>query len=222
MPFRESLARHKYAAKVSQQGYATLIMDAPGNLQTATPPTVVGRLLKAASQIEMASKVAIVCVFFGWFLVDTLVVTLGSLQHGVRFYDMSAVIADPSRMFFGLQGSLHRTLFIPLCMVCLLAPLLPHLRSVRVLWLSYIAPLVLMLICAVLLYSRTSGEFIATPSSAGRVGGNLIQFANNLVHHGGDLVARHVSIGVGGYLALVAGVVLALRGVRRFRSLRED
>lgn len=84
-----------------------------------------------------------VCVFFGWFLVDTLVVTLGSLQHDVRFFDLSAVIAEPSRMFFGLQGSMHRMLFIPLCFVCILAPLLPHFRRMRVLWLSYLAPLAL-------------------------------------------------------------------------------
>jgi hypothetical protein len=193
-------------------------MDAPGNLQTAAPPTLAARLLKAAGQIELASKVAIVCVFFGWFLVDTLVVTLGSLQHGVHFFDISAVIADPSRMFFGLQGSAHRVFFIPLCIVCLFAPLLPHISRTRVLWLSYIAPLALMLICGVLLFWRTSGEFIAAPSNASRAAGNIIQFANDLVHHGGDLVARHVSIGIGGYLALAAGIVLALRGVRRFRS----
>ena len=192
-------------------------MDAPGNLQTAAPPTFVARLLNAAGQIELTSKIAMVCVFFGWFLVDTLVATLGSLQHGVRFFDMSAVIADPSRMFFGLQGSLHRVLFIPLCMVCALAPLWPHIRRMRMLWLSYIAPLALMLICGTLLFSRTSGEFIAAPSHAGRVGGNLIQFANDLVHHGGDLVARHVAIGVGGYLALAASLVLALQGVRGLR-----
>jgi hypothetical protein len=193
-------------------------MDAPGNLQTAAPPTLAARLLKAAGQIELASKIAIVCVFFGWFLVDTLVVALGSLQHGVRFFDISAVIADPSRMFFGLQGSVHRVFFIPLCFVCIFAPLLPHFGRTRVLWLSYIAPLALMLICGVLLFWRTSGEFIAAPSNAGRAAGNIIQFANDLVHHGGDLVARHVSIGIGGYLALAASVVLALRGARRFRS----
>jgi len=193
-------------------------MDAPGNLQTAAPPTLAARLLKAAGQIELASKIAIVCVFFGWFLVDTLVVTLGSLQHGVRFFDISAVIADPSRMFFGLQGSVHRLFFIPLCIVCLFAPLLPHIGRTKALWLSYIVPLALMLICGVLLFWRTSGEFIAAPSNASRAAGNIIQFANGLVHHGGDLVARHISIGIGGYLALIAGIVLALRGVRRYRS----
>src|ERR1700689_760266 len=108
-------------------------MDAPSNLQSASPPTLTARLLKAAAQIELASKIALVCVFFGWFLVDTLVVTLGSLQHGVRFFDISAVIADPSRMFFGLQGSVHRVLFIPLCIVCMFAPALPHFSRIRVL-----------------------------------------------------------------------------------------
>jgi hypothetical protein len=193
-------------------------MDAPGNLQTAAPPAFAARLLKAAGQVELASKIAIVCVFFGWFLVDTLVVSLGSLQHGVRFFDISAVIADPSRMFFGLQGSAHRVFFIPLCIVCIVAPLLPHFAGARMLWLSYIAPLALMLFCGVLLYWRTSGEFIAAPSNARRVAGNLVQFANDLVHHGGDFVARHVSIGIGGYLALAASLVLALQGVQRFRS----
>jgi hypothetical protein len=83
-------------------------MDAPDNLQTAAQPTWVASLLKAVGQIDLTGKIAMVCVFFGWFLVDTLVVTLGSLQHGARFFDMSAVIADPSRMFFGVQGSARR------------------------------------------------------------------------------------------------------------------
>jgi hypothetical protein len=193
------------------------MMDAPGNLQAAATPTLGARLLKAASQIDLASKVAMLCVFFGWFLVDTLVATLGSLQHGVRFFDMSAVIADPSRIFFGLHGSVHRTFFIPLCMVCIFAPLLPHFHRMRVLRLGYIAPLALMVICGVLLFWRTSGEFIVAPGNAGHIGGNLIQFANDLMHRGGDLVARHVAIGVGGYLALAASIVLALQGVRGFR-----
>jgi hypothetical protein len=193
-------------------------MDAPGNLQTATPPTLVASLLKAAGQIELPAKIAMACVFFGWFLVDTLVVTLGSLQHGVRFFDMSAVIADPARMLFGLHGSLHRIFFVPLCIVCVLAPLLPHFRRIRVLWLCYVAPLALMLTCGALLYSRISGQFLAAPSNVSRVGGNLIQLANDLVHHSSDLVARHVAIGVGGYLALAASIALALQGIRHFRS----
>jgi hypothetical protein len=189
-------------------------MNAPGTFQTVAQPTLVARLITATAQIDLASKVAMGCVFFGWFLADTLVVTLGSLQHGVRFYDMSAMIADPSRMLFGLHGSWHRTIFLPLCLVCIFAPLVPHFRRIAALRLCYGAPLALMVICGVALFWRTSGDFIVAPGNAGRVGGNLIQFANDLVHHGGDLVARHVAIGIGCYLALAGSAVLALQGAR--------
>jgi len=194
-------------------------METPSHLQTTPRPALFSRLVRAAAQLETASKFALLCIFFGWFLVDTLVVTLGSLQHGVRFFDMAAVIADPTRLFFGIQGSFQRILFGLVCILCLLAPLLPHLRRERANWLGYLAPLILMIICGALLYSRTSNEFLATPSDAGRVGSNLIRFANDLVHHGSGLVARHISVAVGGYLALIASMVLALRGARHFRAM---
>jgi len=193
-------------------------MDTPSNLQSADRPTLLSNLTRAAAELETASKFALLCIFLGWFLVDTLVVTLGSLQHGVRFFDLSAVIADPTRLFFGIQGSLHRILFGLICMACLLAPLLPHLRRGRGNWLAYLAPLILMALCGALLYSRTSSELFAVSSDAGRAGGNLIRFANDLVRHGSALVARHISVGVGGYLALIASVVLAISGARHYRN----
>jgi hypothetical protein len=191
-------------------------MDVSNNLVEA--PSWSSQVAAAAARLEAPGKIAIACIFLCWFLLDTLVVTLGSLQHGVRFYDMSAVIADPSRMFFGFHGWTHRAAFGVLCLVCLAAPVLPHFRQTRMLWLMYLAPLALMGICAALLLWRTSGQFIAAPSDAGGIGGNLVQFANGLVHHGSALVSRHISIGVGGYLAFVASLVLALRGIRRYRS----
>jgi hypothetical protein len=167
---------------------------------------------------EGASKIAIVCILLSWFFLDTLVVTLGSLQHGVRFFDMSAVIADPSRMFFGFSGWAHRAGFGLLCLACLGAPILPHLRPVRALWVGYLAPLVLMGICAALLLWRTSGQFVAAPIDTGQIAGNVAQFANDLVHHSSTLMMRHVSIGVGAYLGLAASLVLALRGARQFHG----
>ncbi|MDP9009388.1 MAG: hypothetical protein M3N91_11915 [Pseudomonadota bacterium] len=193
-------------------------MQIQSDLQTAAQPTLLSRLTRAAAQLETASKFALLGIFFGWFLVDTLVVTIGSLQHGVRFVDMSAVIADPTRLFFGIQGSSHRIFFSVICILCLLAPVLPHLRRKRANWLAYLAPLALMVICGALLYSRTSSELFAAPSGVSSAGNSLIRFANDLVRQGTGLVARHVSVGVGGYLALVASLVLALRGVRHFRN----
>jgi len=183
----------------------------------AYPPSR-AKFATAATQIEAAAKIAICCIFLSWFFLDTLVVNLGSFQHGVRFLDASALIADPSRLFFGVNGWAHRVGFGLLCVICLGAPVLPHWRRQKALWLAYLAPLTLMAVCGALLMWRSSGEFIAVPNDAGRISGNLLQFANGLVHHGSALIARHVSIGVGGYLAIAAGVLLALRGIRRFRG----
>jgi hypothetical protein len=193
-------------------------MEPSSQLQSTAGPALVSRLARAAGELDAPSKFALLCIFLGWFMVDTFVVTLGSLQHGVRFFDISAVIADPTRLFFGVQGFSHRIMFGLFCILCLLAPLLPHVRGGRAAWLSYTAPLLLMVTCAALLYWRTSSDLFAAPANAGAAAGSLIKFANSLVQRGSDMVSRHVSIGVGGYLALIACIVLALRGIRRFRN----
>jgi hypothetical protein len=192
-------------------------MEAPQGMEVSTTKALFGRALRALRQLDGSSKLAIVCVIFGWFFMNTLVVTLGSLQHGVRFFDMSAVIADPTRLFFDLNTPFHRTFFSLICLVCVSAPLAPHVVNRRSAWLGYLAPLALLLLCGVFLYSRTSGEFFAAPSETRSLSGSFIRFANDLVHHGSDLVSRHIAIGAGGYLALIGSVVLAIQGVRRYR-----
>jgi hypothetical protein len=165
--------------------------------------------------------VALLCIFLSWFFIDTFTVTLGSLQHGVRFYDLPAVIADPTRLFFGTTASYRTFLFGTLCVLCLLLPLAVYRRRERGVWLALLAPLALMLSCAALLYYRTSGEFFAMPADPARVAGNLIHFANGLMHRGSGAVARHVSVGVGGYLGFAAALLLAILGVRGFRRQRQ-
>jgi hypothetical protein len=75
-----------------------------------------------------------------------------------------------------------------------------------------------MVLCGAILFSKTSGEFFSTPGNAGSVTGSFIRFANDLVNRGGGLVAKHISVGAGGYLALIASVFLAVHGLRRYRQ----
>jgi hypothetical protein len=138
-------------------------------------------------KLDTASLIALFCIFLSWFFIDTFTVTLGSLQHGVRFYDLPAVIADPTRLFFGIAATLRTFLFG------------------------------VLRLCGALLYYRTSGEFFAMTAEPASMAGNLIHFANGLVHRGSGAVARHVSIGVGGYLGFAAALLLAVSGVRGFR-----
>jgi len=193
-------------------------MQSPGSMNLAPAQPMFGRICRAAWTLDASSKIAIASLIVGWFFMSTLTVSFGSLQHGVRFFDMSAVIADPTRLFFGIDSLLQRVLFGLICIACLGGPLLPQIIQRRAAWLGYLAPLVLMVLCGAILFSKTSGEFFSTPSNAGSVTGSFIRFANDLVNRGGGLVAKHISVGAGGYLALIASVFLAVHGLRRYRQ----
>jgi hypothetical protein len=174
------------------------------------------RVISAAAEMELAAKFALICVFFAWFFLDTLVVSVGSVKHGVRFFDAGAVIADPTRMFFAIDTTFSVLLFTLLCLACVLAPLAPHLWRTRAAWLGYVVPLVLMVVCGLMLYSKTSGEILATPADANGLTGSVMSFANKILQRGSDLVSRHVAVGAGGYIAIIGSLVLAYFGVRRF------
>jgi hypothetical protein len=173
------------------------------------------RLWRAAGRLETSSKWAIVCIVVGWFFTDTLVTSLASLHRGIRFFYLPAVIADPTRMFFGVDYSMQSALFSLVCLACVLAPVAAHLSTHRFARFGYLAPLILMGLCGAILYSKTSGDFFAAPSDNG-IGTSVVHLANRLVARGSDLASRHVTIGVGGYLAAIASAVLAVQGIRGY------
>jgi len=177
-------------------------MHTPQSLDATPAPTLLGDLSRAAARMDGLSLLALLALFIGWFFLDTLVASLGSLQHGLRFFDISAAIADPTRIFFGVDGSL---------------PLVPHWRSHRLAWAAYLAPLALMTFCGVLLYAKSSGDFFPAPSDAGSLGTSVMRFANDMVNRGTGLVSKHISVGAGGYLAFAGALLLAIQGARHFR-----
>jgi len=189
-------------------------MDMPSSVQRQKGR--LARFISAAAELDGITKFAIICVFFAWFFIDTLVVSVGSIKHGVRFFDAGAVIADPTRMFFSIDTTFGVLLFGLLCCLCLIAPLAPHLWRNRVAWVGYLVPLALIVVCGLLLYSKTSGEILAAPSDAGGLRSSVMSLANKILQRGSDLVSRHVAVGAGGYVALLASLVLGLQGIRRF------
>jgi hypothetical protein len=190
-------------------------MHTPRSPDVTPALTPLGNLSRAARPFDGVSLLAAWAIFIGWFFTDTLVVSLGSLQHGVRFFDISTAIVDPTRILFGVDGSFQRMVFSLVCFVCLLAPLLPHWRRYRLAWAAYLAPLALMVLSGALLYSKTSSESFSAPADIGSLGSNVIRFANGLVRQGSGLVSRHISIGLGGYLAFAGSLVLAVQGMRQ-------
>jgi len=174
------------------------------------------RIITAAGELDPASKFAIISVFFAWFFIDTLQVSVGSIKHGVRFFDASAVIADPTRMFFSIDTTFGVLVFALVCCLCLMGPLAPHFWRNRLAWLGYLLPLLLIVVCGLLLYSKTSGEILATPSDAGGLRAGVMSLANKILQRGSDLVSRHVAVGAGGYVGLLGSLVLGYQGMRRF------
>jgi len=167
--------------------------------------------------------VAVSCVFAGWFLLDTLRVVWGPIDRRVPFYDLAAVLEAPIRLFTGIDG--HRgfgtVLFVALCCLTLITPLAPHFWRNRFAWLTWIAPLVLMIVAAYLLHSRTADE-----ATAGAVGladtlvNDVKHLASHVLHHARASVARKVTFASGGYVAVVGALYLAARGIHGFRSHR--
>jgi hypothetical protein len=175
------------------------------------------RVWRAAGRLETSSKWAIVCIVVGWFFTDTLVTSLASLHRGIRFFYLPAVIADPTRMFFGVDYSMQSALFSVVCLACALAPVAAHLSTHRFARFGYLAPLVLIALCGAMLYSKASGDFFSATSDNG-IGNSVVHLANRLVARGSDLASRHVTIGSGGYLAAIASLVLAVQGIRGYRK----
>jgi hypothetical protein len=172
------------------------------------------------TKIDSPTWLALACVLLGWFGLNTLVATFGPIEHTVRFYDLPMVMHDPRWLLIGVQeaSALSRVVFGLVCLVVLTAPLLPRLAFARVPYLLSAAPFLLMLLCGIVLYVKSSSTHIEASAGLGRLGGYLAKWANGATSWSGDVVARHIAIGAGGYLSFLASGFLAVKGVLRPRE----
>src|SRR6185312_17167973 len=136
-------------------------------------------------------------------------------------YDMWTVLAHPSRLLTGVADGdrLRGVLFGAVCLAVLAGAVLPQASAGGRLRVPYLAPLILMLVCGALLYEKTSGELIAQTGPPDALGAHLIAFANTVAHRLSAAATRHISLGLGAYLAFGASIVLAVRGVPRRHRL---
>jgi hypothetical protein len=167
------------------------------------------------TKIDGATGIAVGCLVIGWFALNTLAATFGPIQHVAHFYDLPVILRDPQRLLTGVAdiGTASKLAFGLLCAAVIVAPLLPRLGYPRVPQLLSAAPFLLMLVCGVVLYVRSSTAHIEAPDSMGRIVGLIARWANGAMTWSGDVVARHISVGAGGYLSFLASAYLAIRGV---------
>lgn len=167
------------------------------------------------TKIDGATGISVAGLLLGWFVLNTLVASFGPIQHVAHFYDLPLILRDPKRLLTGVEdvGTVSKLVFAAVCVAVGLAPLLARLGNVRAPQLLSAAPFLLILVCGIVLYVRSSTAHIEAPETMGRIGGLIARWANGAMTWSGDVVARHITIGPGGYLSFVASAYLAVRGV---------
>ncbi|HET6555009.1 MAG TPA: hypothetical protein VFG49_15890 [Dyella sp.] len=185
-------------------------MEATPSTPARQPP------LRAIARWDPLTWLAVICLLLGWFYVKCLIVWVSGIEHGVRFYDLPAIVLKPSQLFFGVRHY-YLLLALPfgaLCLACIYALLLPYQGLPRETWLLHLLPLIVLVGSYALLYHRTGHELIRTDPDT--VAGDLTRLANNLWSRGTGLVTRHVSVAGGAYVALAGSLFLAARGLLRY------
>jgi hypothetical protein len=171
-------------------------------------------------QVERDTWIALLCLAAGWFFLSTVVTALGPVQQKYHFFDMLTVMLNPAWLLYGM-GSSHpfeAVVFGLLDLGFLVLPLVPYVVNKRSAWLLSTAPLILTLLCGIELYERTSGPYFEATQRGGSWTHALVRFGNSVAQGVGDTAARHISMGLGAYLALGACLFLAIKGLRAFRA----
>jgi hypothetical protein len=171
-------------------------------------------------QVDRQTWIAIICLVVGWFFMATVVTTLGPVKQKYHFFDMLTVMLNPSWLLYGLGSShpVEAVLFGLIDLAVLVLPVVPFVVKKRSAWLLCLAPFLLMLVCGFELYQKTSGNYFEATQRAGGFARALVHFGNSVAVGAGNVAARHISIGLGAYLSLLASIYLMVKGLRVFRA----
>jgi hypothetical protein len=153
-------------------------------------------------------------IFVGWFVLDTLRTSLGSMGFDFHFYDMAAIIANPLRLELGV-GDNAGIMTIPFAILCLALILAPSVVPSRLATAARFAPLLLMLLCGAFLYHIAQQDLFIAAKNADGITTSLVQLANAITRRGGDLVARHIGVGAGSWVGGAGALLLAYTAIRK-------
>jgi hypothetical protein len=153
-------------------------------------------------------------IFIGWFVLDTLKTTLGSVGLHFSFYEVAAIIANPVRLQVGV-GDSAGLITIPFSILCLALILAPTVVPSRYVTAARLGPLVLMMVCGAFLYHIAQQDTFIAAGKANDITTSLVQLANVISRHASDLVTRHIGLGAGSWVAGAGALLLAYTAIRK-------
>lgn len=166
---------------------------------------------------------ALAALFVGWFVLNTVAIQV-SAQYGVglSFWKLLGVLNSPSGLLDGLNGAGGSSgIYGFLCIVALIAPLAPYVWKDKRAHLGGVLPLAFMLLVALMIYLGISDGMKQAQGAAGMFGGaQAAQMAESMSSMMLREAMRAISVGLGGYLSLLASLYLAGRGVIAFLAAR--
>lgn len=175
------------------------------------------------ARFGLPTLAAMAALLAGWFFLSTVSIQV-SPQYilGLSFWKLLGALNSPAGLMSGLGGASGGSgLYGFLCVVALVAPLAPQVWKDRRAHLGGMLPLAFMLLVALMIYSGVSDGLKQAQGMAGFLGGDQ---ASRVTESVTSMMLREamraISIGAGGYLALLASLYLAGRGAMKFLAAK--
>jgi hypothetical protein len=213
---REQAAQMAAKATETTKRLAAELQAKGGPMMEKAMPVV----QKYTGLIGIPTLVALVAIFFGWWVFAAINVDFIT-RDGFTFYQIMGALNDPERAFeaLGTGQTPGAGLYGIVAFLAWLAPLLPHFIGMRQLWLAYFAPIVWMVLTYIIARMKISAALSEGTEAAEEFGGaEAEQYAREIQEGFQDAISEAVSMGLGIWIAIAAGLYLAYAGYTRYRA----
>lgn len=171
------------------------------------------------ARFGLPTLIAMTALLVGWFFLNTVWVQM-SQQYGVgmSFWKILGVINTPGGLMTGLGGADGSAgLYGFFCLVALAAPLAAYFWNDRRAHLGGLLPLLFMVLVGWMIYKGVSDGMRHAQGVAGMLGS--AETGRMMENMGSEMLSaalRSISMGAGVYVAVLASLFLAARGLIKF------
>ena len=166
---------------------------------------------------------AMAALLGGWFIFNTISVQVSAGYNvGFSFWKILGVLNSPSGVMNALSGgSVSAGIYGFFAIVALAGPLLPFFARDRRFLLGGLLPLLFMVVVCITVYLGLTDGMKQAQGAALAIGGRQAErMAAEMAASMAQEALRAISIGLGGYLSLIASLYFGARSAVKYLSSR--